>query len=127
MRFAFVALTTGALALAGCGADEFVRDRDNVLRIKLDEYELTPENIRVGSGDVTIVARNDGRLTHNIKVQALDRDEGERYEEFGGTETAHPGETVRATINLPDGKYRLACSIGNHDDLGQYGELQVGE
>ena len=26
---------------------------------------------------------------------------------------------------LKPGKYRLTCTIGNHDDLGQYGELKV--
>ena len=26
---------------------------------------------------------------------------------------------------LKPGKYRLTCTIANHDDLGQYGELKV--
>lgn len=127
MRFAFALVAVGALGFAGCGADEFVRDRDAVLRIDLDEYRLVPENIRVRAGEVKIVARNVGRLTHNVKVLSFDREEGEAYEDFGGTPTAQPGTTVRVALRLAPGKYRLACSIGNHDDLGQYGELQVGE
>ena len=127
MRFAFAAVLAGALAIAGCGADDFVRDRDATLQIAMTEYKLEPANIRVRAGRVHLVARNRGRMTHNLKVQSLERKSGEQYFDFGGTETAHPGETVSASVMLAPGKYRLVCTIGNHDDLGQYGELQVGE
>ena len=46
----------------------------------------------------------------------------------GGTRTAQPGETVTTTFpQLEPGTYRLACTIANHDDLGQYGKLIVQE
>ena len=56
-----------------------------------------------------------------------DREEGEQPKEYGRTDTLHPGESgsERAPIILKPGKYRLTCTIGNHDDLGQYGELKV--
>jgi hypothetical protein len=28
-------------------------------------------------------------------------------------------------VQLEPGKYRLVCTIANHDNLGQYGELKV--
>jgi hypothetical protein len=28
-------------------------------------------------------------------------------------------------VTLAPGKYRLVCTIANHDNLGQYGELKV--
>jgi len=28
-------------------------------------------------------------------------------------------------VTLKPGKYRLLCTIANHDNLGQYGELKV--
>ncbi len=37
-----------------------------------------------------------------------------------------PGEVERRDRRPSSpGKYRLVCTIANHDDLGQYGELQV--
>ncbi len=115
-----------AVALAGCGGTPgFVTDRDGTLQIMLDEYRLEPENIRVRAGRLHIVARNRGQLTHNLEVQSLNRDPGEPPYSFGRTDTAHPGETVSRTLELRAGKYRLVCTIANHDDLGQFGELQV--
>ena len=115
-----------AAALGGCGgAPGFVTDRDGTLQIALDEYRLEPENIRVRAGRLHIVARNRGQLTHNLEVQSLNRDPGEPPYSFGRTDTAHPGEIVSRTLELRAGKYRLVCTIANHDDLGQYGELQV--
>jgi hypothetical protein len=32
---------------------------------------------------------------------------------------------VRTAVTLKPGKYRLVCTIANHDNLGQYGELKV--
>ena len=60
-------------------------------------------------------------------IEELEHEEGEEPKRYGRTPTAHPGETVseEEPIALHAGKYRLACSIANHDDLGQYGELQV--
>ena len=48
--------------------------------------------------------------------------------ELGGTGTAQPGETATFTFeNLEPGEYRMVCTITNHDQLGQYGELIVRE
>jgi hypothetical protein len=33
---------------------------------------------------------------------------------------------VTVGVTLKPGKYRLICTIANHDNLGQYGELKVG-
>lgn len=127
MRRLLLVLLPGAAALlAGCGgAPPFVTDRDRTLHVELSEYELDPENVRVREGRIHIVARNRGRLTHNIAVQALKREIGEAATQYGRTDTAHPGETVSTDVTLGPGKYRLLCTIGNHDDLGQFGELQV--
>jgi uncharacterized cupredoxin-like copper-binding protein len=121
-------LLLGAATLAGCGGGpSYVRDRDGVLRITLDEYRVRPENFVVKAGRIHLVVRNTGRLTHNLAVQAFDREEGEQPKEYTRTDTLHPGETgsERERLVLEPGKYRLTCTIGNHDDLGQYGELKV--
>jgi uncharacterized cupredoxin-like copper-binding protein len=120
----------GAAALVGCGGGpSYVHARDGVLRITLDEYRVRPENFVVRAGRVHLIVRDTGRLTHNLAVEAMDHPEGEQPKEYGRTDTLHPGESgsERAPIFLKPGKYRLTCTIGNHDDLGQYGELKVEE
>ena len=129
-RAAFPLLVALALApLAGCGDDDgAVRDRDNTLQLRLEEYRIAPQELRVRAGRVHIVARNRGRLTHNVAVESFsDSPETDEVVEFGRTTTAHAGETVseEVPIRLKPGKYRLVCTIANHDNLGQYGTLFV--
>jgi uncharacterized cupredoxin-like copper-binding protein len=121
-------LLLGAATLVGCGGGpSYVHDRDGVLKITLDEYRIRPENFEVKAGRVHLVVHNAGRLTHNLAVEAFDRPMGEQPKEYGRTDTLHPGQTgsERDPIVLKPGKYRLTCTIANHDDLGQYGELKV--
>jgi hypothetical protein len=118
-------LSAGALA-TGCGGDDAVVDRDAVLRLELTEYAVAPQELVTKAGQVRIVARNRGVLTHNIAVVTAP-EPGEDEVELGRTDTAFPGERVteREPIVLRPGRYRLICSIANHDNLGQYAELQV--
>jgi uncharacterized cupredoxin-like copper-binding protein len=128
MRWLPALLILGALTLAGCGdGQSYTRVSDGVLKVDLDEYRLRPENIEVPAGPIHLRATNSGRLTHNLAIESLDREEGEEATLYGRTDTLHPGErgTERDPITLKPGKYRLVCTIGNHDDLGQYGELKV--
>lgn len=128
MRWLPALLILGALTLAGCGdGPSYTRVSDGVLKVDLDEYRLRPENIEVPAGPIHLQAANSGRLTHNLAIESLDREEGEEATLYGRTDTLHPGErgTERDPITLKPGKYRLVCTIGNHDDLGQYGELKV--
>lgn len=129
-RAALCLLVALALApLAGCGADDdVVVDRDNTLQLRLEEYRIIPQTIRVRAGRLHIVARNRGRLTHNVAVESFsDSPETDEVVEFGRTSTAHPGETVTEAepIRLKPGKYRIVCTIGAHGNLGQYGTLLV--
>lgn len=116
-----------ALALGSCGADEpYAEAPDRRVQVRLDEYRITPERIEVPAGRVTLVARDVGRLTHNLAVVPWRRPRaGQRERRYVRTETAHPGRTVTATVTLRPGRYRLVCTIANHDNLGQYGELRV--
>lgn len=115
--------------VAACGDEEPVEVDGRTLRVRLDEYRIVPQNVRVNAGRLRIVATNQGRLTHNLEVVKQDEDDlEERPEEIEGTRTAQPNETTSVTIqDLPAGEYRMICSIANHDDLGQYGRLIVEE
>jgi uncharacterized cupredoxin-like copper-binding protein len=128
MRRLAALLLLGALTFAGCGGGpSYTSARDGVVEVTLDEYRIRPENIEVPAGRIHIEATNTGRLTHNLAIESFDRKDGEEPTLYGRTDTLHPGEhgSEQAPITLKPGKYRLTCTIGNHDDLGQYGELKV--
>jgi plastocyanin len=131
LRAALLAASALALAapLAGCGEDDPVPVEGRTLRVELDEFRIVPEDVAVASGRLRIVATNVGRLTHNLKVVKEDEEDREAPPtELGGTGTAQPGETATFTFeDLKPGEYRIVCTITNHDDLGQYGELIVRE
>lgn len=124
---AIVSLLAAAALLSGCGSDP-VDVEGRTLRIRLDEYRLLPQDLRVQEGRLRIVATNVGRLTHNLRVVKQNEDDLEALPtEIAGTRSAQPGESTSVTIDdLAAGEYRIVCTIANHDDLGQYGTLTVG-
>ena len=124
---AILAPLGAAALLTGCGGNpDPVTDRDATLQLRLDEYRIVPGAIKVRAGRIRIVARNRGGLTHNVKVEEAVYEEGDNPIVYGGTETMQPGETAPGvTVRLFPGKYRLICTIGNHENLGQYALLEV--
>jgi uncharacterized cupredoxin-like copper-binding protein len=114
------------LLLAGCGGADAVVSTDSTVHVRIDEYRLLPQKIRVMGPRVRLVLTDQGILTHNLKVfSTTEVDAEDKPILLGGTKTAHPGETVSAVVRLRPGRYRLACSIANHDDLGEHGILIV--
>jgi len=127
-RVTLLLIALAALPAAGCGADvAYTRAPDRRVEVRLDEYRVLPEHIEVRAGRVTLVARNAGRLTHNLAVVQFERPLGDEEEKHYGepTKTLFPGQTAETTVTLKPGKYRLVCTIANHDNLGQYAELKV--
>jgi hypothetical protein len=124
---ALLAVVGAAAAAAGCsGEPAAVTVSGSTLRVTLDEYRIQPQNVRMKAGRIHLVAVNDGRLTHNLVVESI-TDDPTKEVVYGRTDTSHPGQTVteRDPITLKPGRYRLADTIGNHENLGQYGELTV--
>jgi uncharacterized cupredoxin-like copper-binding protein len=112
------------VSASGCGGEGTYRTERPILRISLDEYRIVPQNIVARSGRTKLDVRNAGRLTHNLVVQ-IPRGRREAVE-VGRTETMQPGETGEPIkLTLRPGDYRLVCTIANHDDLGQFGKLEV--
>jgi uncharacterized cupredoxin-like copper-binding protein len=126
-RRAALGLLAAALAtpLAGCSGGEPVQAESRTVRVTLDDFAITPQDISVTSGRVELVARNVGHLTHNLRVERPPETSDDQAEALATTPTAHPGRTVRVTVRLRPGTYRLRCTLANHDDLGEHGELTV--
>jgi uncharacterized cupredoxin-like copper-binding protein len=125
-RALFGALLAAAIVLpTGCSDDDPVREDQPVVRVTLDEYAITPQDVSVPSGEVELVARNIGRLTHNLQIEIPPEDPDEQTETLGDTPTAQPGTTVTARVDLKPGTYLMRCSLANHDDLGMTGTLVV--
>src|SRR4051794_32823074 len=125
---ALASLAMLAFAVAGCGGEETDHVRGGVVRLRLEEYRMVPQKVRVDTTRVRIVATDAGILTHNVKIFSSTKtdSEGKPIQIGTGTPTAHPGETVSSKVlTLEPGRYRLACSIANHDDLGLHGVLIV--
>ncbi len=119
------ALAAAALVLGGCGGDDVFRTDRPILRITLDEYRIVPQDIAVKPGRVKFVARNAGRLTHNLVIQVPDGPGG-NPRLVDRVATMQPGQTAEPIkVTLAPGEYRLVCTIANHDDLGQFGTLKV--
>lgn len=137
-----LALLGTAAVFSGCGGEpSAVTDTDAVVRVKLSEYRITPQNVKVVATTtpmrVRIVATNVGKLTHTVKVER-DEDQSDVPDDSVAVEptnpvlcgsptgNAAPGEVIRSgDIMLAPGEYRLVDTIGNHENLGQYGTLTV--
>jgi len=123
-----LALIALVLLLPGCGGSDPVQAAGGTIRLRIDEYRILPREIHVSGDRVRIVMTDAGILTHNVKVfSTTEFDADDKPIMIGdGTPTAHPGETVVSKVmTLPPGRYRLACSIANHDDLGEHAVLVV--
>jgi hypothetical protein len=121
-------LGAAAIALAGCGESDTVRVTRPILRIKLDEYRIRPQNISARPGRIKIVVSNAGRLTHNLSIQRPPEEVGDKPVDVPGARVAsmQPGSAAPPIkVTLAPGTYRLVCTIANHDDLGQYGKLVI--
>jgi uncharacterized cupredoxin-like copper-binding protein len=127
-RVTLLLVALAAVPAGGCGATvAYTRAPDRRVEVRLDEYRVLPEHLQVRAGRITLVARNTGRLTHNLGVVQFERPLGTEEEKQYGkpTKTLFPGQSALTTVELRPGKYRLVCTIANHDNLGQYAELKV--
>ncbi len=114
-----------AAPLAGCGRGKPLPVLNETIGLKLDEYRLRPQYISAPAGDIRVIVRNRGILTHNIAIQTIPEDPTDRTTVLGRTDTVHPGNRAETHIFLRPGHYRLVCTIANHSYLGQFGELVV--
>ena len=127
MRRPLASLLLATALLGACGDDEKAGRTVTLpagaeLRVVGDEYSFDPQNVvyRAGGGAarIKISLDNRGSLAHNVKVF-----DGES--ELGGTPTFPGGREEVGAVELEPGRYRLVCTVGNHEELGMTGSLEV--
>ena len=89
------------------------------VEIAFKEYQLTPNKIRVGPGKVTFVLRNEGRYSHDFRINLEGPGIDITTPKFG------PGRTIRLEVALQEGEYKISCPLSNHDERGMHGTLIV--
>ena len=92
----------------------------NRLAVKASEYYYVLSRPSVRPGEVTIELDNRGEDPHNLNL----REEGDEGAPYDLPETDSLQRSV-ATFDLPAGKYRLWCSLPEHEERGMYTELLV--
>jgi plastocyanin len=131
VRRPVAALALCAAVLAACGNDDESDSPDartitvgsgETLRVVADEYSFDPSRVVVdGAGrraTLTVTLDNQGALAHNLKLFDGGRD-------VGGTPTFPGGRTESGGVSLAPGRYRMVCTVANHEELGMIGSLEV--
>lgn len=127
LLMSLAAVVAGVGILPGCGGDEDEAPGRTVtveaaegIDVVAGEYFFDPETIVVEGGprELEITLDNQGNLAHNLRVF-------EGATEVGGTPTFQGGESRSGEVSLDPGAYRMVCTVGDHEELGMVGELEV--
>ena len=107
-----------AATIAGCGHQTVVGS-NRTLQLALTEYRVVPQTTRARPGQLAIVVRNEGRLTHNLTLSR-----GRTV--LAQTVPLPPGASAELVLTLTSGRYLLASTLFSDQTLGEYGTLTVG-
>jgi plastocyanin len=128
MRRPVVAIALCACLAGGCGGDdegeggrtETFPAEEGRVQVVAREYRFDPSTVVVAGGpaQINIALVNRGSLAHNLRLFQNDRD-------AGGTPTFQGGRTRAGWIKLQLGTYRMVCTVGDHEELGMVGTLEV--
>jgi plastocyanin len=114
------ALLSALLLAAGCGGTPTVRERTGTFAVRLDEYLIRPQKIRVPKGErLTVTVHNAGRLGHTFRIRSANHN-------VMSITTIPPNATKSRSFKLAAGKYTMFCALSNHEELGMSGTLVVG-
>jgi plastocyanin len=115
-----LSLLTAALAgggLTGCGRSETVA-AGRPVTIAITEYRLNPSALTIPGGVITVIVRNDGRLTHNLVIAQ----DGHPEQTSG---PVAPGEAATMLVFLLPGRYTMSSTMPSDADLGIRGTLRI--
>ena len=133
------AVVVTALLVAGCGAEDEparspapdAKPAGPVLRLTAPpsgsgRFHYDRRRLEAPAGPVTLEIVNRDRWGHNVRIQTGRKCcFGQGADDLGGTETAQPGQTLRATVKLGPGRYFFVCSFTSHWGDGMWGRLRV--
>lgn len=102
-----------------------VDPRAGGFELDLGEWALVPEAKAIRPGDVTFVIRNRGKFVHGFEIEITRRGGGDDDRLKAESMELRPGQATRLTLSLPPGVYDIECSVGDHDNLGMRGVLEV--
>jgi hypothetical protein len=113
-------LLAAALLTAGCApGGPPARPVDGRLAVVLGDFSIAPQDVSAPTGRLRLAVSNRGRLGHNLVLRRGERD-------LASMPTLKPGASGELVLRLPrPGEYRLVCSLGNHEELGQYATIQA--
>ena len=118
-----------SVATAAGPPPALVDPRRGGFEIALGEWTLAMEAKAIRPGLVTFVVTNRGRVVHGFEIEGADLDDDGGADDGDGPETEtrrlRSGETVRLTLNLAPGRYKVECFVGDHDDMGMEAILDV--
>lgn len=115
-----------SLALADRGGPAPVAVRGHSFEVTLSDYAITPQTLSVPGGEVRIVVRNSGILTHNLTLEYEQDNANGEPRVIASTHGVAPGGTAAiATLSLGAGRYRMVSTLANQADLGMTGTLLV--
>jgi hypothetical protein len=103
--------------IAGCGHTAGV-GRDRTLQVALTEYQVVPRKVHVSAGELTIIVRNEGKMTHNLAVSS-------NNQLIQETPPIWPGTTSQLAVVLAPGRYTISSTLFSDQALGEYGTLTV--
>jgi plastocyanin len=118
---------------SGASGSQRIDPRTGGLGVALGEWAVTPEALEIRPGPLTFVIANRGTIDHGFEIELVGEGDGDNSGPGSGgddgfkRETAiiNPGETVRLTVNLVPGDYKVECLVEGHDDLGMENIIRV--
>ena len=119
-RLALLLAVVLGVTLCGCGRAG-VTYHSALLRLRVGEYQISPESVRIDAGLIRIELTDDGVLAHQVAVAG-----GRSGSFYEVTSTVFPGHTtLTEPFTIAPGQYRLYDPGANYADLGAYGTLTV--
>jgi uncharacterized cupredoxin-like copper-binding protein len=126
------------ISLTACSSSgRTPRTAQTVVRVEEKDFRIVVRPKRVPAGDVELVLRNEGPVTHELivvrgprshlplRTDGLTIDE-DVLDDSGVVEGAGPGSVRRLRLNLSPGRYQLFCNMAGHFLAGMHAELVVG-
>ncbi len=108
----------GALACSGCGSSVAVTASGPRLAMTLSEYAITPQDVRIPAGRITLAVRNGGSIPHRLQVRS-----GTRV--LATSRPLPPGQRTEVVVTLTPGAYTTTDPLDRHDTLGQHGTIHA--